>query len=119
MCRLDIHSCWGEKIIRLRATQGSPPPSPFLSAASTQSPRVPHLSRGQERRCWWGEGRWSQQRAAAAEAPNDLKPFRRPSRPALTSARRKQEPRKQTTSKILVRNIPFQADSREIRELFR
>lgn len=27
--------------------------------------------------------------------------------------------RKQTTSKILVRNIPFQADRREIRELFR
>lgn len=42
----------------------------------------------------------------------------RATKPALTSARRKQEPRKQTTSKILVRNIPFQADSREIRELF-
>uniref|UniRef100_A0A8D2JJ38 Probable RNA-binding protein 19 n=1 Tax=Sciurus vulgaris TaxID=55149 RepID=A0A8D2JJ38_SCIVU len=39
-------------------------------------------------------------------------------RPALTTARKKQLPRKQTTSKILVRNIPFQADRREIRELF-
>ncbi|TKC45658.1 hypothetical protein EI555_003334 [Monodon monoceros] len=43
----------------------------------------------------------------------------RATKPALTSARKKQVPRKQTTSKILVRNIPFQADSREIRELFR
>uniref|UniRef100_A0A671EVB2 Probable RNA-binding protein 19 n=1 Tax=Rhinolophus ferrumequinum TaxID=59479 RepID=A0A671EVB2_RHIFE len=42
----------------------------------------------------------------------------RATKPALTSARKKQVPRKQTTSKILVRNIPFQADSREIRELF-
>ncbi|EPY78398.1 putative RNA-binding protein 19 [Camelus ferus] len=43
----------------------------------------------------------------------------RATKPAPTSARKKQIPRKQTTSKILVRNIPFQADSREIRELFR
>ncbi|XP_045700155.1 probable RNA-binding protein 19 isoform X2 [Phyllostomus hastatus] len=42
----------------------------------------------------------------------------RATKPALTSARKKQVPRKQTTSKILVRNIPFQADHREIRELF-
>ncbi|XP_053525741.1 probable RNA-binding protein 19 isoform X3 [Artibeus jamaicensis] len=42
----------------------------------------------------------------------------RATQPALTSARKKQVPRKQTTSKILVRNIPFQADLREIRELF-
>ncbi|XP_045441368.1 probable RNA-binding protein 19 isoform X2 [Pipistrellus kuhlii] len=42
----------------------------------------------------------------------------RATKPALTSARKKQVARKQTTSKILVRNIPFQADSREIRELF-
>ncbi|XP_008575479.1 PREDICTED: probable RNA-binding protein 19 [Galeopterus variegatus] len=42
----------------------------------------------------------------------------RATKPALTSFRKKQVPRKQTTSKILVRNIPFQADSREIRELF-
>ncbi|XP_053444569.1 probable RNA-binding protein 19 isoform X2 [Nycticebus coucang] len=42
----------------------------------------------------------------------------RATKPALTSARKKQVSKKQTTSKILVRNIPFQADSREIRELF-
>ncbi|XP_020138512.2 putative RNA-binding protein 19 [Microcebus murinus] len=42
----------------------------------------------------------------------------RATKPALTSARKKQVARKQTTSKILVRNIPFQANSREIRELF-
>ncbi|CAK6440388.1 unnamed protein product [Pipistrellus nathusii] len=42
----------------------------------------------------------------------------RATKPALTSTRKKQVARKQTTSKILVRNIPFQADSREIRELF-
>ncbi|XP_045152795.1 probable RNA-binding protein 19 isoform X1 [Echinops telfairi] len=39
-------------------------------------------------------------------------------KPATTSTRKKQVSRKQTTSKILVRNIPFQANSREIRELF-
>ncbi|XP_008052444.1 probable RNA-binding protein 19 [Carlito syrichta] len=42
----------------------------------------------------------------------------RATKPALTTARKKQVARKQTTSKILVRNIPFQADSQEIRELF-
>ncbi|KAM5188878.1 putative RNA-binding protein 19 isoform 3-T6 [Callospermophilus lateralis] len=42
----------------------------------------------------------------------------RATKPALTSARKKQLPRKQTSSKILVRNIPFQADRKEIRELF-
>ncbi|KAM4856298.1 putative RNA-binding protein 19 isoform X2 [Urocitellus parryii] len=42
----------------------------------------------------------------------------RATKPALTSVRKKQLPRKQTSSKILVRNIPFQADRREIRELF-
>ncbi|XP_024900250.1 probable RNA-binding protein 19 isoform X1 [Pteropus alecto] len=42
----------------------------------------------------------------------------RATKPALTSTRKKQVARKQTTSKILVRNIPFQADRREIRELF-
>lgn len=42
----------------------------------------------------------------------------RATKPALTAARKKQLPRKQTSSKILVRNIPFQADRREIRELF-
>ncbi|KAM5237750.1 putative RNA-binding protein 19 [Ctenodactylus gundi] len=42
----------------------------------------------------------------------------RATKPALTTARKKQVSRKQSTSKILVRNIPFQADLREIRELF-
>ncbi|XP_069353654.1 probable RNA-binding protein 19 isoform X2 [Eulemur rufifrons] len=42
----------------------------------------------------------------------------RATKPSLISARKKQVARKQTTSKILVRNIPFQANSREIRELF-
>ncbi|XP_059105738.1 probable RNA-binding protein 19 [Peromyscus eremicus] len=42
----------------------------------------------------------------------------RATKPALTSTRKKQVSKKQTTSKILVRNIPFQANQREIRELF-
>lgn len=42
----------------------------------------------------------------------------RATKPPATAARKKQVSRKQTTSKILVRNIPFQAHSREIRELF-
>lgn len=42
----------------------------------------------------------------------------RATKPTLTTSRKKQVARKQTTSKILVRNIPFQADRREIRELF-
>ncbi|GAB1290094.1 Probable RNA-binding protein 19 [Apodemus speciosus] len=42
----------------------------------------------------------------------------RATKPAVTSTRKKQVPKKQTTSKILVRNIPFQANQREIRELF-
>ncbi|XP_004843785.1 probable RNA-binding protein 19 isoform X2 [Heterocephalus glaber] len=48
----------------------------------------------------------------------ELRISERATRPALTSSRKKQVPRKQTTSKILVRNIPFQASLREIRELF-
>ncbi|XP_020663005.3 putative RNA-binding protein 19 [Pogona vitticeps] len=36
----------------------------------------------------------------------------------VTSARKKQTSKKQKTSKILVRNIPFQATVKEIRELF-
>lgn len=40
-------------------------------------------------------------------------------RPAVKSSRKKQTVKKQKTSKILVRNIPFQATVREIRELFR
>nr|XP_048278521.1 probable RNA-binding protein 19 [Myodes glareolus] len=42
----------------------------------------------------------------------------RATKPALTTSRKKQISKKQTTSKILVRNIPFQANQREIRELF-
>lgn len=42
-----------------------------------------------------------------------------PDRPAVKSSRKKQMVKKQKTSKILVRNIPFQATVREIRELFR
>ncbi|XP_040462095.1 probable RNA-binding protein 19 [Falco naumanni] len=39
-------------------------------------------------------------------------------RPAVKSSRKKQTVKKQVTSKILVRNIPFQATVKEIRELF-
>lgn len=46
-------------------------------------------------------------------------PFLLASRPAVKPARKKQTAKKQKTSKILVRNIPFQATVREIRELFR
>lgn len=46
-------------------------------------------------------------------------PFLLAFRPAVKSARKKQTVKKQKTSKILVRNIPFQATVREIRELFR
>lgn len=42
----------------------------------------------------------------------------RATKPALTPTRKKQVSKKQTTSKILVRNIPFQANQKEIRELF-
>uniref|UniRef100_A0A8C9F6J3 RNA binding motif protein 19 n=1 Tax=Pavo cristatus TaxID=9049 RepID=A0A8C9F6J3_PAVCR len=45
-------------------------------------------------------------------------PFCSPDRPAVKSSRKKQTVKKQKTSKILVRNIPFQATVREIRELF-
>ncbi|XP_010597254.2 probable RNA-binding protein 19 isoform X2 [Loxodonta africana] len=48
----------------------------------------------------------------------ELRISERAIKPATTSTRKKQVARKQTTSKILVRNIPFQAHSREIRELF-
>ncbi|XP_048198851.1 probable RNA-binding protein 19 isoform X2 [Perognathus longimembris pacificus] len=48
----------------------------------------------------------------------ELRISERATKPAVTSVRRKQVLRKQTTSKILVRNIPFQASQREIRELF-
>lgn len=40
-------------------------------------------------------------------------------RSAVTVARKKQTSKKQKSSKILVRNIPFQATVKEVRELFR
>ncbi|XP_027705520.1 probable RNA-binding protein 19, partial [Vombatus ursinus] len=49
----------------------------------------------------------------------EVKISERAVKPVVTSARQKQTARKQKTSKILVRNIPFQANVREIRELFR
>ncbi|XP_068937815.1 probable RNA-binding protein 19 [Petaurus breviceps papuanus] len=48
----------------------------------------------------------------------EVKISERAIKPAVTSARQKQTAHKQRTSKILVRNIPFQANVREIRELF-
>ncbi|KAM4648891.1 putative RNA-binding protein 19 isoform 1-T1 [Amazona ochrocephala] len=48
----------------------------------------------------------------------EVKISERAVRPAVKSSRRKQTVKKQKTSKILVRNIPFQATIREIRELF-
>ncbi|KAF4790017.1 putative RNA-binding protein 19 [Turdus rufiventris] len=48
----------------------------------------------------------------------EVKLSERAVRPAVKSARKKQTAKKQKTSKILVRNIPFQATAREIRELF-
>ncbi|NXS64155.1 RBM19 protein, partial [Brachypteracias leptosomus] len=48
----------------------------------------------------------------------EVKISERAIRPAVKSSRKKQMAKKQTTSKILVRNIPFQATVREIRELF-
>ncbi|NXA38006.1 RBM19 protein, partial [Eudromia elegans] len=48
----------------------------------------------------------------------EVKISERALRPTVKSSRKKQILKKQTTSKILVRNIPFQATVREIRELF-
>ncbi|NXV45520.1 RBM19 protein, partial [Uria aalge] len=48
----------------------------------------------------------------------EVKISERAIRPAVKSSRKKQTVKKQKTSKILVRNIPFQATIREIRELF-
>ncbi|NWX87847.1 RBM19 protein, partial [Nothoprocta pentlandii] len=48
----------------------------------------------------------------------EVKISERALRPTVKSSRKKQTLKKQTTSKILVRNIPFQATVREIRELF-
>ena len=41
------------------------------------------------------------------------------SQPSKTTKRKRQIEKEQQTSKILVKNIPFQANLREIRELFR
>ncbi|KAG8455679.1 hypothetical protein GDO86_001754 [Hymenochirus boettgeri] len=48
----------------------------------------------------------------------ELKLSERATRPATSSERKKQASKKQMSSKILVRNVPFQATVREIRELF-
>uniref|UniRef100_H3AVJ7 RNA binding motif protein 19 n=1 Tax=Latimeria chalumnae TaxID=7897 RepID=H3AVJ7_LATCH len=48
----------------------------------------------------------------------ELKISERATKPAVTSTKKKQTPKKQKSSKILVRNIPFQATVREVRELF-
>ncbi|KAM9371840.1 putative RNA-binding protein 19 [Phaethornis superciliosus] len=48
----------------------------------------------------------------------EVKISERAIRPAVKSSRKKQTAKKQRTSKILVRNIPFQATVREVRELF-
>ncbi|XP_061117388.1 probable RNA-binding protein 19 [Conger conger] len=48
----------------------------------------------------------------------ELKISERDARPSALRSRKKQTSKKQTTSKILVRNIPFQASVRELRELF-
>ncbi|NWR64414.1 RBM19 protein, partial [Bucorvus abyssinicus] len=48
----------------------------------------------------------------------EVKISERAVRPAVKSSRKEQTIKKQKTSKILVRNIPFQATVREIRELF-
>ncbi|XP_064024576.1 probable RNA-binding protein 19 isoform X2 [Pogoniulus pusillus] len=48
----------------------------------------------------------------------EVKISERAVRPAVKSSRKKQTVKKQKTSKILVRNIPFQATVREVRELF-
>ncbi|XP_078523265.1 putative RNA-binding protein 19 [Lissotriton helveticus] len=48
----------------------------------------------------------------------EVKLSERAIKPTVASARKKQTARKQLSSKILVRNIPFQATVKEIRELF-
>ncbi|KAJ8414061.1 hypothetical protein AAFF_G00066590 [Aldrovandia affinis] len=48
----------------------------------------------------------------------EVKISERATGPGAVSSRKKQTAKKQTTSKILVRNIPFQATVRELRELF-
>ncbi|KAJ6659129.1 hypothetical protein lerEdw1_019432 [Lerista edwardsae] len=48
----------------------------------------------------------------------EVKISERATKSAATVARKKQTSKKQKSSKILVRNIPFQATAREVRELF-
>ncbi|XP_053324888.1 probable RNA-binding protein 19 [Spea bombifrons] len=48
----------------------------------------------------------------------EVKLSERATRPGTTTERKKQISKKQQSSKILVRNVPFQASVREIRELF-
>ncbi|KAK1159925.1 putative RNA-binding protein 19 isoform X1 [Acipenser oxyrinchus oxyrinchus] len=48
----------------------------------------------------------------------ELKLSERATKATVTSVRKKQQSKKQTSSKILVRNVPFQASVREVRELF-
>uniref|UniRef100_A0A8C8VE71 Probable RNA-binding protein 19 n=1 Tax=Pelusios castaneus TaxID=367368 RepID=A0A8C8VE71_9SAUR len=48
----------------------------------------------------------------------EVKISERAVKPTVMTSRKKQTPKKQKSSKILVRNIPFQATLREIRELF-
>ncbi|XP_043910029.1 probable RNA-binding protein 19 [Protopterus annectens] len=48
----------------------------------------------------------------------ELKISERATKSAVAPSRKKQTAKKQTSSKILVRNVPFQATVREIRELF-
>uniref|UniRef100_A0AAX7SV11 Probable RNA-binding protein 19 n=1 Tax=Astatotilapia calliptera TaxID=8154 RepID=A0AAX7SV11_ASTCA len=48
----------------------------------------------------------------------ELKVSERATRTAVVTRKKKQADKKQTGSKILVRNVPFQASVREIRELF-
>ncbi|KAG7481084.1 hypothetical protein MATL_G00063030 [Megalops atlanticus] len=48
----------------------------------------------------------------------ELKISEKATRPTVGTSRKKQIAKKQTTSKILVRNIPFQANVQELRELF-
>ncbi|XP_015221772.2 probable RNA-binding protein 19 isoform X2 [Lepisosteus oculatus] len=48
----------------------------------------------------------------------EVKISERATKPVVVSSRKKQMAKKQTTSKILVRNIPFQATGKELRELF-
>ncbi|XP_077417240.1 putative RNA-binding protein 19 [Vanacampus margaritifer] len=58
------------------------------------------------------------QRCSVDEHSLELKISERATRTAEVSRKKKQAEKKQTGSKILVRNVPFQATVKEIRELF-